>query len=270
MAKKELTEDEKKQKKLMRLKKYYDEAAQELNLTGDASSDVHALVMACQPIQREICEKSDTIKIDDLLTAQEITGIDKRTYLDFVRICSLKNNDKLHDKAINKFESDFEQRLFITNLRFSFLNSYMSGESLRITDENNEEYKPFSDYSSDEFEEIMNRSASTREYINMVCRKQYKKYSNAAQYITNLELKASDFKNLVDYEYYKEGGYPSPQTPAKLWSLFNKYNEAMRMMNRYGFTQQNSLNHEFGLNVELGEAHPVEHPWQRYENINLE
>ena len=270
MAKKELTEDEKKQKKLMRLKKYYDEAAQELNLTSDASSDVHALVMACQPIQREICEKSDTIKIDDLLTAQEITGIDKRTYLDFVRICSLKNNDKLHDKAINKFESDFEQRLFITNLRFSFLNSYMSGESLRITDENNEEYKPFSDYSSDEFEEIMNRSASTREYINMVCRKQYKKYSNAAQYITNLELKASDFKNLVDYEYYKEGGYPSPQTPAKLWSLFNKYNEAMRMMNRYGFTQQNSLNHEFGLNVELGEAHPVEHPWQKYENTNLE
>ena len=77
-------------------------------------------------------------------------------------------------------------------------------------------------------------------------------------------------KVILDYEYYKEGGYPSPQTPAKLWSLFNKYNEAMRMMNRYGFTQQNSLNHEFGLNVELHEAHPVEHPWQRYENINLE
>ena len=94
----------------------------------------------------------------------------------------------------------------------------------------------------------MNRSASTREYINMVCRKQYKKYSNAAQYITNLELKASDFKNLVDYEYYKEGGYPSPQTPAKLWSLFNKYNEAMRMMNRYGFTQQNSLINEQNKN----------------------
>ena len=42
--------------------------------------------------------------------------------------------NELKEKAIAKFESDFENRLFISNLRHSFLESYMSGYDLKITD----------------------------------------------------------------------------------------------------------------------------------------
>ena len=263
MAKKQLTKEEKKEKLLLKLQKFYEEADAELHISGKSINEqVHQLVNKCLELQSQICTASDEIKIDDFELAKGITeGIDKKTYLDFVKICVAKNNDKLKEKAIQKFESDFGNRLVIANLRHSFLESYMSGNDLKITDEDNYEYKAFSDYKSEDFESVMEQSAKKREYINSVLYKEYRKYANAAQFITKLDLTYSDFKNLVDWEYYKEGGYPSPKTPAKLWSIFNRFNKAIRLMNKYEFTQQNELNHEFGLSVQCGEEHPVDHPW---------
>lgn len=262
MAKKELTEEQKREKKLAKLSIAYTAADNELHIAGKpVDEQVHILVNACSEIQGEICTVADSIKIDDLLKVQDITDIDKKTYLDFVNITALKNNDKLKEKAISKFENDFSNRLTIANLRHSFLESYMSGNDLKITDQDNYEYKPFEDYKSEEFEQIMEDSAKKREYINKTLYGHYKTLAKAAEYITKLDLSYSKFKNLVDWEHYKEGGYPSPTSPAKLWSIFNKYNEAIRLMTVYGFTQQNELNKEFGLGVQLNTPHPVNHPW---------
>ena len=262
MAKKQLTEEEKKEKRLQKLAIVYGQVDSELHISGKPINEqVHILVDKCNELQGKICQHADSIKIDDLTKVQDITDIDKKTYLDFVNICALKNKDKLKEKAIAKFESDFENRLFISNLRHSFLESYMSGYDLKITDEGNQEYKPFVDYKSEEFEKIMEDSAKTRMYINDVLYRQYKKYAAAAEYITKLELNYGDFKNLVDWEHYKEGRYPTPTTPAKLWSIFNKYAHAMNLMSKYEFTQQNDLNKEFGLDIKLMTPHPVKHPW---------
>jgi hypothetical protein len=265
MAKKErkqLSAEEKKERKLQKLYIYYAKADSELGLAGkDINTQIQNLVTACLDIQCEICKSSDSIKIDDLTKIKDITNIDKKTYMDFVNICALKNNDKLKEKAIQKFESDFENRLVIANLRHSFLESYMSGNELKITDGDNYEYKPFSDYKSEEFEKIMEDSAKKREYINKVLYGQFKTYAKAAEYITKLELTYGKFKQLVDWEYYKEGGYPSPTTPAKLWSIFNRFNESIRLITQYGFTQQDGLCKEFGLNIELVKPVPVKHPW---------
>jgi hypothetical protein len=266
MAKKQLTEEEKSEKKLQKLAVIYGQVDGELHIAGKPINEqIHILVDKCNALQTEICQMADSIKIEDLTKVQDITDIDKKTYLDFVNICALKSNDKLKEKAIAKFESDFENRLFISNLRHSFLESYMSGYDLKITDEDNQEYKPYSDYKSEEFERIMEDSAKTRMFINDVLYKQYKKYAAAAEYITKLELNYGDFKKLVDWEHYKEGGYPTPTTPAKLWSIFEKYNNAIRLMEKYEFTQQKDLNKEFGLNVELAKPSPVKHPWMLTE-----
>ena len=156
MAKKQLTEEEKREKKLQKLAVIYGQVDDELHIAGKPINEqIHILVDKCNALQTEICQMSDSIKIDDLTKVQDITDIDKKTYLDFVNICALKSNDKLKEKAIAKFESDFENRLFISNLRHSFLESYMSGYDLKITDEDNQEYKPYSDYKSEEFERIM-------------------------------------------------------------------------------------------------------------------
>ena len=270
MAKKELTEEQKREKKLAKLAASYTKADNELHIAGKPINEqVHILVMACSDIQTEICTVADSIKIEDLTKVQDITDIDKKTYLDFVNITALKNNDKLKEKAIAKFENDFSNRLVIANLRHAFLESYMSGNDLKITDPDNYEYKPFEDYKSEEFEKIMEDSAKKREYINKVLYGHYKTLAKAAEYITKLDLTYSNFKNLVDWEHYKEGGYPSPTSPAKLWSIFKKYGDAMNLMNKYEFTQQNDLNKEFGLDVKLMTPHPVNHPWLK-ENPNAE
>ena len=271
MAKKQLTAEEKKEKRLQKLAIIYGQVDDELHISGKPINEqVHMLVDKCNELQGQICQYADSIKIDDLTKVQDITDIDKKTYLDFVNICALKNKDKLKEKAIAKFEGDFENRLFISNLRHSFLESYMSGYDLKITDEDNQEYKPYSDYKSEEFERIMEDSAKTRMFINDVLYKQYKKYAAAAEYITKLELNYGDFKKLVDWEHYKEGGYPTPTTPAKLWSIFDKYNNAIRLMEKYEFTQQKDLNKEFGLNVELGKPSPIKHPWMLAETEERE
>lgn len=263
--KKNLTPVEEKQIKLQKLKKVYDIINEELSLdVHDSIEQVHMLVDAGDKVLNEICIISDDIKLNDLCKAQELTPLDKKTYLDFVRICSLKNNDSLKDKAISKFEEDFSQKLFITNLRHSFLESFMSGYDLKITNEDNEEYKPFSDYKSDEFNAIMQDSAKKQEYINLVLKRKFKQLSKAAEYITQCELTPKDFKNLVDWQHYKDGCYPTPTSPSKIWSVFDKFNYAHRTLTKWGYNDvSNNLKHEFGLDVNETESHPVDHPWQQ-------
>lgn len=261
--KKNLTPEEEKEIKLSQLKKIYENVNEELGLKGhEVIEQVHMLVDAADSLMCEICSTSDDIKINDFEKAKELTPLDKKTYMDFVNICSLKNNDALKEKAVGKFEEDFAHRLFITNLRHSFLESYMNGDELKITDEDNEEYKPFTEYSSDEFENIMQDSAKKREYLNLVLWKRYKQLAKAAEYITDLELEYKDFKNLVDWQHYKDGGYPSPTSPSKVWSIFNRFNYTHRTLTKWGYEDTaNELKNEFGLAITETQPNPVEHPW---------
>lgn len=262
MKKKILSEEEKNNRKLSKLERFYDYAKGDVELTGIPQDDVHNLVMRCVSIQNEINDVNDSIKIDDYEKVREFTEIDKTTYLEFVRICALKNNDKLHEKAITKFEKDFENRLLNTNLRYSFLNSYMSNDDdIKITDKKNEEFVQFNDYISEDFNKVIEESTKKREYINLTLRLQYSMYQKAAMYITKLELKPKEFKELVDFEVYKNGCYPTPSTPAKLWTIFDKYARALKLMTAYKFTQQDSLNEEFGLNVNMVQPKTKHHPW---------
>ena len=260
---KELKKKKKKEKKMLKLAADYNKVAVEADFSGmDPAEQVHEMVMMACAIQKEICECSDYIKINKLDEASELTQIDKSTWLDFVRIASLKDVGKLQEKAISKFEKDFEKRLLITNLRKAFLESYMSSNDMKITDEDNYKYTPFDDYSSEEFQKIMEDAAKKRVYINTVLRRKYKEISNAAVYITNMNLKPSDFKNLVDWEYYKNGGYPAPNSPSKVWSIFNKYDHAFRLMKTYMFDKEvSALQREFGLETTLHTPQTVSHSW---------
>lgn len=251
-----------------KLKKFYEKFNEELGLEGlTITEQIHKLIDAANETHKLVDEQMREIKEVDYVKAFELTPIDKPTYMEFVRICSLKNNDKLQDKAIDKFVEDFDQRLFTTNIRHSFLESYMNGEDLKITDEDNQEYKPFTDYKSEEFEKIMNESASKREYINLVLNRRIKQLGKAAEFITDGELKFKDFKKLADFEYYKDGGIPKEDSPSKIWKIFQTFNDSYRLMNKYGYTQETyDLKNEFGLDITLHEPNYVAHPWEDSKN----
>ncbi len=247
-----------------KLKKFYEKFNEELKLEGlTINEQIHKLIDAANDTHKLVDEQLKEIKEVDYVKALELTPIDKPTYLEFVRICSLKNNDKLHDKAIEKFAEDFEQRLFTTNIRHSFLESYMNGDELKITDEDDQEYKPCTDYKSEEFEQIMNDSATKREYVNLVLNRRIKQLGKAAEYITDGALQFKDFKKLADFEYYKEGGIPKEDSPSKIWKIFQTFNDAYRLMNKYGYIQEtHDLKYEFGLDITTKEPNYVEHPWE--------
>lgn len=270
MAKKVLTEEEKKLRKLRKLSTDYAAVNEELQLSdmNTVNEQIHALVSAASHIQGLICKSADKIKIDDYDRVSELTQIDKSTYLDFVRVASLKSVDKLKEKAIAKFETDFENRLLQTNLRKTFLDTYISGDELKITDDDNREFEQFGSYMSDEFNKILEESAETRIYINMVLRRKYKQLTNAAMYVTELAMTPKQFKQLVDWEHYADGGYPTETSPSKLWDIFRKFNEAVKLLNKYEYgSVVDEHCWEFGLGVTEIIEHPKVHPWMAAESI---
>ena len=110
---------------------------------------------------------------------------------------------------------------------------------------------------------ILEHSAKLREVLNLVLWKEYKNYAKAAEYITELELPYRDFKNLVDWQHYKDGGYPSPTSPSKIWAIFNRFNSAHRLLTKWGYENtSNELKKEFGLVINEVTPNPVDHPWQ--------
>ena len=264
------TEEEKKERKMRKLSRSYHKVTNDYNVNTSLPKEdqVREFVRLACDIQQEICTTSDKIRIDDLEKQQDIVPIDKSTYLDFVRIASLKEVGKLQEKAISKFSSDFEKRLLSTNLRSQFLDTYMSGEvDCKVTDEDNREFTPFSGYSSSEFYDQLEESAKKRIYINTVLRPRMNDLSRAAEYITNMRITGKMFKDLVDWEYYKEGGYPSPESPSKIWAIFQRYDYALRLLKEYGYDNTvDELNKEFGLNVETHSPVKTPHPWIKEES----
>ena len=229
---------------------------------------MHILVAEGVNVQQHIDKVMYDIQINDLVKAQELTPIDKKTYMDFVDICSKKKADKLSSKVIEKFEAEFYNKLFLTNLRHSFLESYMNGDNLKITDKDNEEFEAFEDYVSNEFEKIMEASADKKDMLTYTFKRTYKDLSKCAEYVSGMKITGKDFKALVDYECYKDGGYPSPSSPSKLWSMFDKFRHMYWLMDEYGFEQHSILAEEHGIEVKLKEPKPLHHPWMDYEEEN--
>lgn len=253
-----LTKEEKRRK---RVKKIYERISEELNLTGNPIDDLHRLIDEGQRLQCEICKSSDSIKIDDYEEANKLSPIDQTTYTAFVSVAAQKMKGKLTDKAFAKFENDFNNRLFITNARHTFLNTYMSDEDLKLADEDDTKFEPFDDHTSNEFQSILERSAQTHIYINDVLYGRMKDLAAAAEHITEGDVDYKKFKMINDFEYYINGGYPTPTTPAKLWAIYNKFNDAHRLMTKYNFKQPDDLCEEFGLDITLREPKPVTHEW---------
>lgn len=248
-------------KRLKKLAITYKMYAEKIGLTGNTIDDIHTLVKLACECQGEICKSADSIKEDDFTAVSEIIPIEKSTYMKFVKIAAMKIDGKLTDNRIEKLKESFASEMYNMNLKNAFLNSYVKDEKLKIVDSNNIDITNLESEENSKFEEILEHSAQTRIYIDSTLNKRYKIYAELAEYITEGKMARKEFKQITDFEYYKNGCYPTPTTPAKLWSVFNRFNESFRSMFKYKFDQISKLQKEFGLNITLGEANYVAHPW---------
>lgn len=230
-----------------------------LNEIADKNEKVRKIVFAANDILTEICQNADRIKIDmvDELNDEHKILITKGSFQEFVKlghqVAYGKISDELHD---NLLEQQMKSSYLMT-LRKSFIDNYvLSNKDVEIPEKESVELPNAEEHSAnDAFNDILKQGIEIRHYINSVLWPAFRQLSNAAEFVSGFELTAIDFKNLVDWEHYKEGGYPNEDSKPKLWSIFNKFDYAFRLMQKYEFPQNELLLKKFGLSVNAYTPH---------------
>lgn len=257
MAKKKLSKEQKLREKCAAS---YDAVMQMVGINpidDDVPAQVRKLVFAANDILTEICQNADKIKIDLFEEVKEIVPIDVTRWKEFVDLSARTTNGTISDDTLQKYEDKFQESQYIINLRASFIKSYVQdGTEAKLPDKDTTE-RPEVDmtYSNPDFEKLLIDATRVRIYLNQVLWPAFNQMREAAMHITDMKLQPWEFKDLVDWEHYKRGGYPNENSKPKLWSIFNRFDYALRLMEKYGFTQQNKLLKKFGLEVELEPAH---------------
>lgn len=255
-------------RKLERSKEIYERVKDELGLNGTANEQIGQLILECCDIQHEICNKADTIKIENFDKALELIQIDKATWNEFVNITAKKYYGRLKEKAVDKYEDDCHKRRHIANLKQSFYDSYLSDNPLKVLDESDKQSYSFDNEENKEFETLMEESAKIRDYINNTLYARYKMLYQCAFYLSEGELEYKDFKDMVDWQCYIDSD--DSKYPDRAWKIFEKFNRMIRLFNNY--SNENSVKHmndmckEFGVSFNLHTPQPQFHPWQEKNN----
>lgn len=227
-----------------------------LSITDDPKEQARKLVYAANDILTEICEKADHIKIDLFEEVEDLVPIDKARWTEFV---SLSARESVSEETLQKYEERFQESQYIINLRAMFINTRIrNGSEAQFPDKDRTEVQEVSEsdtYSSEDFEKILESAVEVRRYINGTLWPSFRQLWEAAAHITKLALTYKEFKDLVDWEHYKRGGYPTENSKPKLWSIINRFDYALRLMKHFEFPQIDSLLRKFGLDIEVSDHH---------------
>lgn len=256
MGKKKLS---KKLAEMQAAEKAYEEADVLLKLSSmkTVNEKVRALVFAANEVLTQICENADKIKIDMYDEASEILPIDKPRWKEFAKLAYKVAQGDIKDSMIEKTHEKLHESLYISQLKKSFFDTYvMNGSTAMFVKKDDVPYDGLNNdntFSDDDFEQLLLDTVNVRHYLNTVLWPAFKNFARAAYHVTKGQLEYKQFKDLVDWEHYKNGGYPSEKSKPKLWAIFDRFDYAYRLMDKYEFDQVKSLKRQFGLEIELKE-----------------
>lgn len=221
---------------------------------------IRACVMKGNEILTMICENADMIKIDLYDEASEFVDMTRSQWNEFAKLAYASVNGNVKDDVQDKVNEKILENLYGMNLRKSFIDTYVMGGVAILPKKDIYQYDfPKSDetFENEDFEKILINSTVIRQNLNKVLWPTFKKIAAAAELISGYKLDYKKFKDLVDWEHYKNGGYPSEKSKPKLWAIFDKFDYAYRLMREYNFTQINDLCAQFGLEVLVKEPSPT-------------
>lgn len=255
MARKKLA---KKLEEMQRAEEAYEKINVVLRLSEMKTVDekVRACVFAANEVLAEICTNADKIKIDMWEKANDIVEISKPQWKDFAHLAYQLSNGTIKDNFFEKNEEKLHESLYVLNMRKSFYDTYVKecGEAKFVHKDAVPDLEDMDDrYTSEEFERILLDAVQVRTYLNKVLWPSFREFQLAAFYVTKGELDSKSFKDLVDWEHYKEGGYPNEKSKPWLWAIFDRFDRAYRLMDKYKFPQLQELVRQFGMNVEMKE-----------------
>lgn len=247
--------------------KAWDELDEMYNLKslGTPELQVNKLVLAANDVFTSICEYADRIKIDIYEELKEdlpcFEGTDKcvlssSTWKNFVNLAA-------QTEKVGTLNENVKLKLFQTEtesgynaaLKKNFIDSYINGEEMRFPEQEEIVHQPndIKNFSSPNFDKNLTDAIQIRNKLNDELWPFFRKHAMAAEHLTKIEYK--DFKDLVDWEHYKRGGYPSENSKPRFYSLIERADRAIRLLQHYGFEQGTSIPNSFGWNLDIKEPH---------------
>ena len=238
-----------------RCHKMYLEVKTEYNLgeINDVNKRVHKIVTEASKIEGKICDAQDYIKITLADEVNDKFGITKSDFTEFVNLGYKIDNSYMKEKAIQKYNEKLKEKQFSVIIRNSFFNSHcVDNTEAAIVAPEDTDIPQVKGFTSDEFDKFLNDGIRYKREIKEILQPMYRKLSMAAEYASEWNIDKKDFKKIVDFEHYKEGGYPNENSKPKLYSIFEKFDEAGRLMTKFKFKQYEDLEKEFGINTIFG------------------
>lgn len=176
-----------------------------------------ALIEAGSNLMTDICKHADSIKIDDHSEIENIIGISPGDYQKIVGLGYRTKYKKLSEKAIDKIVSGANADVFMAKIKNHYQEMDENGKPELVfnVSEDADTIIPENLSSDEEFEEVFNRSVETRAYLNESLWAQFKEYQMAWVYLWEFKYKNSDYKMLVDFLHYIDGGYPKEDSKPK-------------------------------------------------------
>lgn len=259
---------ENKEAKIKKAYQFYKVANEILHLDQmhTMQEQVRAIVFHTNTILTEICMNADFIKIDLLDKVNEEVKVDKNIWREIVQLSYKVAYGKIDDKFIDKTNNKTKEEAYNVNLLKTFFDNYVyQGKREAIADKDvidSYEIPSMPAYFNTSFNDCLTDAVETRRNLNKVLWPAFWSFYKAAYYITNGEMTRAEFKDLVDWEHYRKGGYPNENSKPKLWAIFDNFDRACRLMGKYEFPQLQELMKKFGLEVKLLEPSEDRNIWE--------
>ncbi|MCK9574700.1 MAG: hypothetical protein WC979_00060 [Candidatus Pacearchaeota archaeon] len=229
------------------------------------------LLESANAVLTEICEGSDSIKIDAWAEIKELleenVSITKPFFFELVNIRRKKlfgdleiDKDlleKMDADALTSAKKSATRKHLYTDMQTNDdkINRLLSLDTNVTVTEGEPEYFPM----DKRITSLLDECATTRQRLNATLWPLMKKHHDA--YVVECNGDPKEFWQMLQYFHYRTGGYPNEKTPPKLWSVVDKYKTALDLCAKFEYDLCEQWNKRFGLQVVSTEK---QSNWQDY------
>jgi len=225
-----------------------------LNKEDSVNSQVHQIILYADDLQSTICQKADYIKIDAFADIKERwpeLGIPKNVWLELVHLRRLQRHTSLSDDFIAKIAMSFEGAKNVTAFRSAMLDAIKNNDleiSVPTADTTKQLEFEATEQLDEDFVTLLDECADLRHELDSVLWQKMRVAGNAFCYLTKEPY--GTFKELLDLWHYRNGGWPKPTTPPRIWGTIFRFIHQYDLLDQYGFDMAKSWCGRLGLKTE--------------------
>lgn len=247
------------EEKMKKYKQSYDAIKYQAGIAEheNESEKIRKIIILASESKTEFYRKSDEIKQDLFDDAKEYVPFensDRRQFMDIINIVARAEDGKDLNKIHDKFNESISRDVLINSTKKSVLDKYVMNPLTEVVvpvDFSQEIILPeVEEEPSTEFIDLIKRGVVSLQYIKDIIKPMLKTYEEAAIYVTGGKMTPKEYKTLLDWYHFRDGGYPTPTTKPKMWSLIYNFWVAYKTASTYGYTEFLDLLDGFGLIIE--------------------